>query len=140
MKHPSIPQTPMILASILAVGAFSLCVYPLNAQEDKKKDEPNTEKPTFHILPATQFDAAQQTFEEAARLRRSELVAGHWSVALVRSLRGECLTALARYEEARPCLVESCARLAATFGPEHRLSREARSRLERLDEARNPPR
>lgn len=76
-----------------------------------------------------ELDSARSWVREALTLRQVSLPDGHWQIAEARSLLGACLSALGRYDEAEPLLIEGHAGISAIRGEHDRLARGAFERL-----------
>lgn len=63
------------------------------------------------------------------------LPAGHWMQRIFDRNYGECLTALGRFEEAEPLLLESFSALQAALGEQHRHTRLTREKIIALYES-----
>ncbi|MCG3125441.1 MAG: Serine/threonine-protein kinase PknD [Phycisphaerae bacterium] len=62
-------------------------------------------------LAGLDYACAEPLLRECLEVRRGIMPAGHWAVGNAASLLGGCLTALGRYDEAEPLLVEGVATL-----------------------------
>ena len=72
---------------------------------------------------------------EALKIRKDALPENHWLIAYAQSVRGECLAALGRYDEAEPLIVESYERVALAQGEKGFESVRVLRRIVRLYEA-----
>ena len=82
---------------------------------------------------------AEPLLRRALQIRRRVYPAGDWRIAVVESLLGEALTALARYGEAETLLVNANAALRDIPGQQGREASATRDRLAALHEARDDP-
>ena len=73
--------------------------------------------------------------DEALRIRKAALPDDHARLAHTRSVLGECLTALSRYDEAEPLVLESYERLKTVQGEAGAGTRKALSRIVKLYES-----
>jgi tetratricopeptide (TPR) repeat protein len=73
--------------------------------------------------------SAEPLLRQALQIRRRAFSESDWRIATARSLLGEALTSLGRYDEAERLLLEAKAALKDGPGP---AGREARSTAERL--------
>jgi serine/threonine protein kinase/Tfp pilus assembly protein PilF len=78
---------------------------------------------------------AEPLLRQALRIRRRAYPTGDWRIAVAESLLGACLTALARYDEAEPLLVNANAALKDVAGQQGREATATRDRLVALYEA-----
>ncbi len=74
--------------------------------------------------------SAERLLWQALEIRRRAFPEGDWRIAVAKSLLGEALTSLGRYDEAERLLLEAKAILKEGRGPE---GREASATAERLD-------
>lgn len=79
--------------------------------------------------------AADVVLTEALRLRRASLPPDHWLIAAAETFQAEASHRLGRHEEALRLATRSHAGLLAGRGPNHTLTRDAASRLERIQRA-----
>jgi eukaryotic-like serine/threonine-protein kinase len=75
---------------------------------------------------------AESTLRQALQIRRHAFPESDWRVAVAKSLLGEALTSLGRYDEAEALLLEAKAALKDGPGPEGRESRSTTDRLAAL--------
>ncbi len=84
-------------------------------------------------------DEAEPLYTEALNLSAERLPETHYLRAIIRNNRGECLTKLARFEEAETDLLASQKALLKTFKPDHARIEKSRSRLATLYDAWGKP-
>ena len=83
----------------------------------------------------TKSQARRRLINEALRIHKAALPDDHAMLAHARSVLGECLTALGRYDEAEPLVLESYERLQAVLGESGTETRKALPRIVKLYEA-----
>jgi tetratricopeptide (TPR) repeat protein len=80
--------------------------------------------------------SAEPLLRQALQIRKSAFSDGDWRVATTKSLLGEALTALGRYEEAERLLIEASRTLRDVPGAEGREAKSTAARLAALATAR----
>jgi tetratricopeptide (TPR) repeat protein len=83
--------------------------------------------------------SAEPLLRRALQIRKSAFSDGDWRVATTKSLLGEALTALGRYEEAERLLIEASRTLRDVPGAEGREAKSTAERLAALARARREP-
>lgn len=91
------------------------------------------------VLLGGEPDRAEPLFREAMRINEVALGEAHWVTSYFRSGLGACLTALGRYAEAEPLLLEAHAVLRRERGDGNTYTRTVRDRLLALYEAWGRP-
>ncbi|MEM7584461.1 MAG: serine/threonine-protein kinase [Acidobacteriota bacterium] len=77
-------------------------------------------------------EEGEQLAQEALEILSRSLPADHWRVAEARSILGDCWTRLQRFEEAKPLVFESHARIAGVTGARSNATRSSLERIRRL--------
>ncbi len=83
--------------------------------------------------------SAEPLLRKALEIRRGAFSEGDWRVAMTKSLLGEALTSLGRYDEAERLLLEASRTLRDVPGAEGREAKSTAGRLAALDRARDAP-
>ena len=91
------------------------------------------------LLEKEEPGSAEPVLRECLEIRREALPEGHWLAANTESILGGCLTALERYAEAEPLLLESYPVIKAARGESHQRTLEAGQRVVDLYEAWGQP-
>jgi hypothetical protein len=91
------------------------------------------------LLELAQAQEAEPLLRESVTIRRERLPSGDWRTANVESLLGGCLTALERYEEAEPLLLNSYRGFQAAREPPTKRVEQAGQRVLRLYESWGKP-
>ena len=78
---------------------------------------------------AGQYVDAQKLLRRSVAIHRKTLPEGHWRLAYVQTDLGSCLTALGRYAEAEPQLLDGYAAILAKRGAQHKKTIETLERI-----------
>ena len=94
---------------------------------------------TLRLVDTGDCDAGESLLQNSLKLGELTLQDNDWRLGAIKSVLGECLTTLGRYEEAGPLVVESYPVIRAEYGDGHAETRNALQRIIRLYEAWGKP-